>query len=287
MRFGFIDAEKANHSVRDLCRNLQVSRSGFYAWRGRPESQRRQEDRRLTQVIRTAHRESRCTYGSPRLHADLHELGERVSRKRIARLMQEAGLEARRRRRFKRTTDSNHSHPIAANLLDRQFTVDRPNLWWAGDITYVWTGEGWLYLAVLLDVFSRRVVGWSMATTITRQLTLDALQMALDGRAPGPELGHHTDRGSQYASNDYRKRLKANGITCSMSRKGNCWDNAVSESFFASLKIECVYRQRLATRGQARAAIFDYIEVFYNRQRRHSTLGNISPAEFERRASNS
>jgi transposase InsO family protein len=287
VRFRFIDAEKANHSVRDLCRNLRVSRSGFYAWRSRPESQRRLEDRRLTQVIRTAHRESRCTYGSPRLHAAFHELGERVSRKRIARLMREAGLEARRHRRFKRTTDSNHPHPIAPNILDRQFMADRQNLWWVGDITYVWTDEGWLYLAVLLDVFSRRVVGWSMASTITRQLALDALQMALDGRAPGPELGHHSDRGSQYASNDYRNRLKANGITCSMSRRGNGWDNALSESFFGSLKIGCVDRQRFATRAQARAAIFDYIEVFYNRQRRHSTLGNISPAEFELRASNS
>ena len=166
MRFRFIDAEKANQSVRNLCRNLRVSRGGFYAWRGRPECQRRQEDRRLTQAIRTAHRESRCTYGSPRLHAELHELGERVSRKRIARLMREAGLEGRRRRRFKRTTDSNHSHPIAANVLDRQFTVERPNRWWAGDITYVWTDEGWLYLAVLLDVFSRRVIGWSMDSRI-------------------------------------------------------------------------------------------------------------------------
>ncbi len=287
MRFRFIDVEKANHSVRILCRCLRVSRSGFYAWRKRPESEHSKEDRRLTEAIQASHRESRCTYGSPRVHADLHELGERISRKRVARLMREAKLEARRRRRFKRTTDSNHSFPIAENVLDRQFAVDGPNLWWAGDITYIWTDEGWLYLAVLLDLFSRRVVGWSMDSTITRQLALNALQMALDGRAPGPELGQHTDRGSQYASGDYRKRLKAHGITCSMSRRGNCWDNAVSESFFSSLKLECVYRSHFATRAQARAAIFDYIEVFYNRQRRHSTLGQVSPAEFERRASNS
>ena len=285
MRFRFIDVEKANHPVRILCRCLRVSRSGFYAWRKRSESERSKEDRRLTQAIQISHRESRCTYGSPRVHADLRELGERISRKRVARLMREANLEARRRRRFKRTTDSNHSFPIAENVLDRQFAVDRPNIWWVGDITYIWTDEGWLYLAVLLDLFSRRVVGWSMNSTITRQLALDALQMALDGRAPGPELGQHTDRGSQYASKDYRKRLKDRGITCSMSRRGNCWDNAVSESFFSSLKMECVYRQHFATRAQARAAIFDYIEVFYNRQRRHSTLGQTSPAEFERRAS--
>ena len=285
MRFPFIAAEKANHSVRMLCRCMRVSRSGFYAWRRRAESERRKEDRRLTEAISKAHVESRCTYGSPRVHAELHEAGERLSRKRVARLMREAGLQARRRRRFKRTTDSDHTFPVASNVLDRRFTVEGPNLWWAGDITCIPTDEGWLYLAVLLDLFSRRVVGWSMASTITRQLAIDALRMALDARAPGRELGHHTDRGSQYASTDYRKLLDARGITCSMSRRGNCWDNAVSESFFSSLKMECVYREHFVTRAQARAAVFDYIEVFYNRQRRHSTLGQISPAEFERRAS--
>ena len=188
MRFRFIDAEKANHKVRTLCRCLRVSRSGFYAWRKRPESERSMEDRRLTQAIKTAHVEGRCTYGSPRVHAELRELGERISRKRVARLMREASLRARQRRRFKQTTDSNHAFPIADNVLDRQFTVDGPNLWLAGDITYIWTDEGWLYLAVILDLFSRYVVGWSMDSTMTKELAIDALQMALDSRAPGSAI---------------------------------------------------------------------------------------------------
>ena len=287
MRFRFIDAEKANHPVRTLCRCLQVSRSGFYAWCSRPESRHDQEDRRLTEAVAMSHSASRCTYGSPRVHADLKELGERLGCKRVARLMREAGLQARRRRRFKVTTDSKHRFPIAENILGRQFIVDEPDVWWVGDITYIWTDEGWLYLAVILDLFSRKVVGWSMSSRISRKPAIDALQMALDIRAPGPELGYHSDRGSQYASNDYQEILKDRKITCSMSRKGDCWDNAVSESFFSSLKSECIYRSHFATRDEARTEVFDYIEVFYNRQRRHSTIGQISPVEFERRASNS
>ncbi|RKG56242.1 IS3 family transposase [Corallococcus sp. AB011P] len=280
VKFRFIHAKRACTSVAFMCRQLGVSRSGYYAWAKRAESQRKQADRELTVAVKAVHRESRGTYGSPRVHAELRARGQRVSQKRVARLMRQEGLAARRRRPFVRTTDSKHAHPVAPNVVARDFLPPGPDRIWASDITYVWTAEGWLYLAVVLDLFSRRVVGWSMGERIDRQLALAALDMALTGRT-APAL-HHSDRGSQYASEDYRRRLAERGITCSMSRKGNCWDNAVVESFFSSMKLELVYTRNFKTRAEARLALFEYIEVFYNRRRRHSSLGYVSPAEYER-----
>ena len=279
MRFGFIEAEKANFSIAAMCRVLRVTRSGFYAWRKRKASARWLRDRNLLRPIRTSFHGSRDTYGSPRVHRDLKEAGERVSRKRVARLMREAGLQSRRKRRFRRTTDSNHSYPVASNALDRRFAPGGSHSWWVGDLTYIWTAEGWLYLATLLDLATRRVMGWSMSANIDTALVSSALEMAL-GRSDGAPFGHHTDRGSQYASNAYRQQLDDRGITCSMSRRGNCWDNAVAESFFATLKTEWLDHHRFLTRDAARAAAFDFIEVFYNRKRLHSSLGYLSPEAY-------
>jgi len=284
VRFEFIQAEKAHFPVELLCQQLGVSRSGFYAWSQRPESARQQADRALAAEVAQVHRDSRGSYGSPRVHAELRARGRRVSRKRVARLMGQQHLAARRRRRWVRTTDSRHALPVASNVLQRDFSPDKPNSTWATDITYVWTGEGWLYLAVVLDLFSRMVVGWSMSERIDTQLVLAALKMAWEGRQPPQGLIHHSDRGSQYASAEYRQALASRGIQCSMSRKGNCWDNAVVESFFSSLKMELVYLTDFVTRHQARSALFEYIEVFYNRRRRHSSLGYLSPMEYERAA---
>jgi putative transposase len=232
-------------------------------------------------AVAAIYRESRGRYGSPRVHAELRERGQRTGRKRVARLMQTAGLRARERRRFRCTTDSRHSLAIRQNLLERQFTVPAPNCGWVTDITYMWTLEGWLYLAVILDLFSRRVVGWSLSERLERGIVLDALKMALQDRQPPQGLLHHSDRGSQYASHEYQQLLAAHGIQSSMSRKGNCWDNAVAESFFATLKVELVYQSRWNTRTQARNEVFEYIELFYNRQRRHSALSYLCPNEFE------
>ena len=284
MRFRFVEAEKAFYPVRLLCRCLEVSRAGFYAWRQRPVSPRTREDRQLAVEIRASHAESRRTYGSPRVLRDLREQGRRVSRKRVARLMREAGLVARRRRRFKATTDSKHPFPVAANVLMRDFEVSAPNTAWVTDITYVATAEGWLYLAVILDLFSRRVVGFAMSERITRELVLEALRQALSKRPAVRDLIHHSDRGSQYASHDYRRALEQEGITCSMSRRGNCWDNAVAESFFGTLKVELIHDRAWATRAEATRAIAEYIEDFYNVRRRHSSLGYLSPLAFELRA---
>lgn len=281
MRFSFIAAEKA-FPVTVMCDVLGVSCSGFYAWRSRTPSRRAREDQQLAVEVRSIHAESRRRYGSPRVHADLHEKGRRTSRKRIARLMREQGLQARQKRRFRVTTDSTHAMPVAANILDRRFETRAPDTVWATDITYLWTNEGWLYLAVILDLFSRRVVGWALSDRMTRQRTLDALDMALARRSPPAGLIHHSDRGSQYASHDYRRALDAHGIVCSMSRRGNCWDNAVAESFFSTLKVELVYETAWRTRDEARAEVFEYLEVFYNGQRRHSSLGYLSPIAFER-----
>jgi len=287
MRYSFIEVEKAHFPVLVLCRTLQVSASGYYAWRDRPESLRRQADRRLLTAIRAVHKASRGTYGSPRVHAELRQHGHGVGRHRVARLMREDALRARRRRRFRKTTQSNHTHPVAPNLLERRFDVGAPNRAWVSDLSYVWTLEGWLYLCVILDLFSRRVIGWSMDSRIDRHLTLSALRMALANREVSSGLVHHSDRGSQYAAGDYRKVLRAHGLECSMSRKGDCWDNAVVESFFATLKVELIYRSAFATRKEARQAIFDYIEAFYNRRRRHSYLGFLSPVDFEGRGTKS
>jgi transposase InsO family protein len=276
-----VAAEKATYPVRLLCRCLAVSRAGYYAWRKRPPSARAREDAQLGVEIAAAHAESRRTYGSPRVQRDLRARGRCVSRKRVARLMRERGLHARRRRRFQRTTDSNHAFPVAANVLDRRFSVERPNLVWVGDITYIATREGWLYLAVILDLFSRRVVGMAMSERIDRELVLAALDQALRARVDRATLLYHSDRGSQYASHEYRAVLEREGIACSMSRRGDCWDNAVAESFFGTLKQELVKGEELETRAEARRQIEEYVAAFYNPRRRHSSLGYVSPMEFE------
>ena len=281
MTFQFIRDHREHFPVRLMCRVLEASPSGFYDWLRRPESQRAAEDRALIEKIQAVHNESRRTYGSPRVHASLKAAGYRIGRKRVARLMRENDIRPRTKRKFKVTTDSRHDHPIAPNLLDRQFTVEAPNTVWLADLSYIWTREGWLYLAVVLDLFSRQVVGWAMDEEMSQELTLAALDMALKRRRPLPGLMHHSDRGSQYAAGAYRKRLAEHGIVCSMSRKGNCWDNAPMESFFHTLKTELVHHRDYLTRDDARRDIFEYIEVFYNRQRRHSTLGYLSPAQFE------
>ena len=264
-----------------MCDVLKVSRSGFYAWLRRPESRQALKRRRLTILIKVIHKESRKTYGSPRIHAELKARGEVCCLNTVARYMRENDIYAKTKRKFKHTTDSNHKLPIAENLLDRQFTQNEPNLAWVSDITYVPTREGWLYLATVQDLFSRKIVGWSMNHRIDRQLVIDALRMAVGNRRPPPGLLHHSDRGSQYASNDYQDLLEEHNMTCSMSRKGNCWDNAVMESFYRSIKTELIHHEDFQTREEARRAIFEYIEVFYNRVRRHSTLGYVSPLEYE------
>ena len=281
MRFCFIEAEKASYPVRLLCRCLAVSRSGYYAWRERPVSARAKQDARLRVEIAASHSASRQTYGSPRIIRDLREKGHHVSRKRVARLMQEMDLEGRRKRRFRATTDSKHRFPVAPNILMRDFNVDAPNTAWVTDITYIATLEGWLYLAVILDLFSRRVVGYAMSERIDRALVLEALREALVRRPGVCDLVHHSDRGSQYASHDYRDVLDQAGIMCSMSRRGNCWDNAVAESFFGTLKMELLYELPLQTRSVTRSAVVDYIDTFYNVRRRHSSLDYQSPLEFE------
>lgn len=281
MKFAFIAAERAFFPITFMCAQLGVSRSGFYAWHARPRSARATEDEAMAATIVRVHEASRGTYGSPRVHAALRAEGCRTSRKRVIRLMRTQHLAARQRRRFRRTTQSRHDLPIAPNVLARQFEVASPNTVWVTDITYVPTREGWLYLAAIVDLFSRRVVGWSMSSSLETTLCLDALQMALQARKPLPGLVHHSDRGCQYASALYRRTLASHGLVASLSRKGNCWDNAVAESFFATLKGDLVDDATFETRAHARTAIFEYIEVFYNRQRRHSHLGYQAPVDFE------
>ena len=266
-----------------LCRCLRVAPSGFYAWRRRPESTRAKEDRRLKVLIQASFKGGRGYYGSPRVHDDLLEAKERVSRKRVIRLMQEDGLKARVKKRYKVTTDSDHDQPIADNLLQQAFTAERPNQRWVGDTTELVIGEsGKLYLAVILDLFSRFVVGWAISACNDRHLTIKALEMALKRHCPEIGLLHQSDQGSTNASEDYQRILAARGIVCSMSRRGNCYDNAVMEAFFATLKGEL--GERFASNGDAKMELFDYIEVFYNQKRRHSSVGRVSPAECERRA---
>ena len=283
MKFAWIQTEKASYPLTKLCRWLGVTPSGFYAWRQRPESTHAREDRRLKVLVQASFAESKQRYGSPRIHADLIEQDEQVSRKRVIRLMQENGLKARTRKRFTLTTMSDHDQPVAANLLDRQFEAAAPNQRWVGDTTeFVIGSSGKLYLAVVLDLFSRFVVGWAVSAVNDRHLTIKALEMALKRRCPEIGLLHHSDQGCTYASADYQVLLDARGIVCSMSRRGNCYDNAVMESFFSTVKSELA--DRFDTYGDAKMELFDYIEVFYNQRRRHSTLGQISPAAFERRA---
>jgi putative transposase len=281
MKFRFIRDHREDFPVRLMCRVLDVSSSGFYDWLERPESPRAVENRALVAKIQAIHGDSRRTYGSPRVHASLQDAGYRIGRNRVARLMRNNAIRAKTKRKFRVTTDSRHDHPVAPNRLDRQFEVAAPNTVWIADISYIPTREGWLYLAVVLDLFSRQVVGWAMDQQMPQELTLAALDMAIQRRRPLPGCMHHSDRGSQYAAGDYQKQLAKYGMVCSMSRKGNCWDNAPMESFFHSLKTEQVHHCDYQTRDEARRDIFEYIEVFYNRQRRHSTLGYLSPAQFE------
>lgn len=281
MRYRFIDAHRRWYPVRLMVTCLGLSPSGFYDWKGRGPSARKVREGQLTRAIEAIHRASRETYGSPRILAQLQGMGWHVSKATVERLMRRHGIRAKTRRKFRVTTDSKHTHPVAANVLDRQFQPPAPNRVWASDITYIWTHEGWLYLAVILDLYSRQVVGWSLSERMTQALCLNALSMALARRRPGPGLVHHSDRGSQYACAEYRRVLARHGLVASMSRKGNCWDNAVVESFFHSLKTELVYHQDFATRDEARRDVFEWIAVFYNRQRLHSALGYVTPTQYE------
>lgn len=282
-RYTQVQKLAATHPIAVLCVLLAVSRSGYYDWRRRAPSRRQQEDARLTQELKSVFAQSRGTYGRPRLTHAVRARGEKLGQRRVGRLMRAAGLCARTRRRFRpRTTDSRHDSPIAPNRLrERASAPQQSNEVWVNDLTYIATGEGWLFLAVVLDLYSRRVVGWAFGETLAAALPLAALQMALKHRRPACGLLHHSDRGAQYASTEYRALLRAHGVEASMSRVGNPYDNAAMESFFSTLKIECLHRQELATRAQARAVVFEYLEVFFNRQRLHSALGYQSPVDYE------
>ena len=279
--FRLIEAEKATHSVPTLCSVLGVSRSGYYAWSNRPPSERARFDAVLSEKIETIHRNSRATYGAPRVHAELRALGIRCSRKRVARLMRQAKLRGCLRGRKMRTTHRVALQQAAPDLVGRNFAAEEPDRLWVADITYVRSGEGFVYLAFILDACSRRVVGWSMATHLRTEIVVDALQMAIARRKPSPRLVHHSDRGVQYTSLSFGKRLEDGGLLPSMGRVGSAYDNALAESFVATLKTELLYRSNWPTRQVVRTAIFEYIEGFYNTRRRHSSLGHLSPAEFE------
>jgi putative transposase len=278
-----VQQEQAAHDVATMCRVLGVSPSGYYAWRHRPPSARARTDAALLEQIRAIHTQSRQTYGAPRVHAELRDVGVRCGQKRVARLMRQTGLEGAHRRRTTRTTVQDPSTAPAPDLVARTFVADRPDQLWVADITYVRTWAGWLYLAVVLDAFSRRVVGWSMADHLRTDLVLDALNMAVWNRRPEPGLVHHSDRGCQYTSLAFGRRCREAGILPSMGSRGDAYDNALAESFFATLETELLTRQSFPHRGAARLAIFDYIEAFYNPHRRHSALGQVAPAAYERR----
>ena len=281
MRYAFISAEKANYPLILLCRVMKVARSGYYAWLAAGKSKRQQENERLIPLVREISRESDRTYGSRRIAEALSAREVPCGRVRAATLMRLAGVSVKRKKKFKVTTDSKHKLPVAPNLLNRDFEVAEPNRTWVSDITYVWTREGWLYLATVLDLFSRQVVGWAMSNRITQQLAMDAFQMAVWSRRPSPGLILHSDRGSQYCSHEFQNLLKNYGATSSMSRKGDCWDNAVAESFFGTLKTERVSWRSYQTREEAIRDIVDYLEMFYNSKRLHSYLGYVSPRQFE------
>jgi len=265
-----------------MCDILAVSKSGYYAWRRRDHSPREERELKLLRVIEDVHKSSRGTYGSPRVYAQLKGMGHEVGKTKVERTMKKHGIRAKTKRKFRVTTDSKHDLPVAPNLLKRNFSPEKPNQTWAADITYVWTREGWLFLAVIVDLFSRQVVGWSLDKTMTRELVCSALRQACFRRQPGTGLVFHSDRGSQYCSGDFRQLLHQHRMLQSQSRRANCWDNACVESFFHSLKTEMIYHEDFETRDQARRAIFEWVEAFYNRQRLHSTLGYKSPVDFER-----
>ncbi len=281
MKYAWIAQHRAVYPLALSCSLLSVSVNGYRAWlRGGDPDRKRSTDVQLVTVMRAIHAEVKCAYGSPRMFDELRARDFRVGKARVERLMREHGIRARHKRRFKATTDSKHSLPVADNLVQRNFTPEAPNRLWSADLTYVWTDEGWLYLAVVLDLFNREVVGWAIKERMSAEIVCDALAMAWFRRRPQPGLVHHSDRGSQYASQAFQAKLAEYGMRCSMSRKGNCWDNAPTESFFNSLKNERVHEQRYRTRQAAITDLFQYIEVFYNRRRRHSTLGSQSPVQF-------
>ncbi|MFZ1661010.1 MAG: IS3 family transposase [Paracoccaceae bacterium] len=284
MTFGFIEAEKASFPISRMCRVLEVSQSGFFAWQERPACRRQQQDMVYLAHIRTAFALSNGTYGSPRMHRDLVDEGHEIGRHRTARLMRQNQLIARQKRRFKRTTDSEHAWPVAPNLIAQDFAADGPDRKWGADISYIWTAEGWLYLAVVLDLFSRRVVGWATSDRLKRDLAVEALRRALVARNPAPGLVHHSDRGSQYCSVDYQALLRRRGILISMSGRGNCYDNSMVETFFKTIKSELIWPVAWQSRQQAENAVARYIDGFYNPVRRHSSLGFQSPIAFERKA---
>lgn len=282
MKFRFIQQERRWFGIDVLCQAMGVTRGGYWSWVGRRPSPRQQADVVLLADIRRIHKSKRRVYGSPRIHDELQKKGVHCGRKRVERLMRENGVRAKQGKKYKpTTTDSAHNLPVAPNILNRQFTRERPNEAWVTDITYIPTKEGWLYLAAVMDLFSRRIVGWAMANQVDRHLPLRALDMAVQQRCPAPGLIHHSDRGSQYASGDYQRALKKYGMVCSMSRKGNCWDNAPMESWFHTLKSELLHDTILSTRRETIAAIFEYMEVFYNRQRIHTSLNGLTPSEIE------
>ena len=281
MKYEFIRIHRKEHKVMKLCEVLEVSTSGFYDWLKRPESERSRENRRLTEKIRHYHQQSRAIYGSPKIHEDLVAEGETCSVKRVARLMQKAGIQSKMARKFVITTDSRNTMEAAPDLLQRQFNVDQPDEAWVSDTTFIATREGWLYLAVILELFSRQVIGWAMGKHNNEELVQDALTMAIWRRGKVKDVIVHSDQGSTYASRGYQKRLKDNTLRCSMARKGECLDNAVAESFFGTLKNELVYHEDYHSRAEARQSIFEYIEVFYNRQRRHASLNYLTPVEYE------
>ena len=284
MKYGFMDENRSAFPVEKMCQALRIVRSGYYRWRTAGPSRREQENRKLTDEIREIHEASWKIYGVPRVYRELKDRGVACSENRVCRLMKKAGIRSRVKRKYRATTDSRHSLPIAPNWLERKFEARAPNEVWSGDITYIWTWEGWLYLAVVIDLYSRKIVGWAVSPLINTRLTLEALNQAIRNRRGGAKRMFHSDRGSQYAAEDFRKVLAQSGIVQSMSRKGNCYDNAVTESFFHSLKTEWLSFLRFETRQQARSAVFEYIEMFYNSQRRHSSLGFLSPAKFEQLA---
>lgn len=281
MKYAWIKQQAAKFPVKRLCRLMNISRSAYYDWLDRSPTSTEKEDQALTEMIVKAFKKSRATYGTRRLKRELFKQDRITSRRRIGRLMREAELACKTRRKFKATTNSRHDFPIAENRLDQEFKVNNPNQVYTGDITYIPTQEGWLYLAVVIDLYSRQIVGWSMAEHMRTKLVNDALRMAIWKRKPAKGLLWHTDRGSQYASDSHRELLKQHGICQSMSRKGNCWDNAVSESFFHTLKTELIHHQTFRSREEAKQAIFEYIEVFYNRERLHSANGYMSPVDYE------
>jgi len=281
MRFRLIDANKAAIPIDRMCGLLGVSVSGFYAWKDRGPSQRQLDDMVLLAHIRSQFASSHETYGAPRMHVELREDGVSVGRHRVARLMRDNGLKALQKRRYKKTTDSHHGGLVAANLLDQDFTCDAPDQKWGADISYIWTAEGWLYLAIVLDLYSRRIVGWATSDRLKKDLALNALRRAIALRGPPPGLIHHSDRGSQYCSDDYQRLLKVQGIVPSMSGKGNCYDNAMVETVFKTIKSEMIWRTSFQTRSTAELALGRYIDGFYNPRRRHSALGYKSPLTFE------